>query len=124
VLLGGEVQNIGAFSQHRDLAIEFLEQSFFSVQGELTLLDYFGSIPGRADASTDAKIGDDPILSVFANIVQDQGRPSPSPEVPSANVNTVEVLVGDYWSKAVAGEGTPDALADELMDQLVPLLEN
>lgn len=123
VLLGGEVQNIGAFSKHPDLAKEFLEDSFFSVDGELTLLDTFGSIPARADAASSSKIGDDPILSVFADIVQKQGRPSPSPQVPSKNVNDVETLVGNYWSKAVSRSGTPDALAKELMTQLDPLLK-
>ncbi|WP_395244074.1 extracellular solute-binding protein [Agromyces sp. MMS24-K17] len=123
VLLGGEVQNVGAFSKHKDLAKQFLEETFFSVDGELTLLDTFGSIPARADAASSSKIGDDPILSVFADIVQQQGRPSPSPEVPSKNVNDVEVLVGNYWSKAIAGDGSPDQLADELLDQLVPLLK-
>jgi len=123
VLLGGEVQNVGAFSKNKELAQEFLESTFFSVDGQLTLLDYFGSIPARADAASDSKIGDDPILSVFVDIVQKQGRPSPSPEVPSKNVNEVEGLVGDFWSKAVAGDGTPAQLADDLMAQLVPLLK-
>jgi multiple sugar transport system substrate-binding protein len=123
VLLGGEVQNIGAFSKHADLAREFLEQSFFSVEGELTLLGTFGSIPGRADAAGDAAIGDDPILSVFANIVQTQGRPSPSPQVPSKNVNEVENLVGNYWSRAVAKDGSPSQLADDLLAELTPLLK-
>jgi multiple sugar transport system substrate-binding protein len=123
VLLGGEVQNVGAFSKNKELAQDFLESTFFSVDGELTLLDYFGSIPARADASSNAKIGDDPILSVFADIVQEQGRPSPSPEVPSKNVNEVEGLVGDFWSKAVAGDGSPQQLADDLLTQLVPLLK-
>lgn len=123
VLLGGEVQNIGAFSKNKELAQDFLKATFFSVSGQLTLLDYFGSIPARADAASDAKIGDDPILSVFADIVQQQGRPSPSPEVPSKNVNEVEGLVGDFWSKAVAGDGAPEQLADDLMTQLVPLLK-
>lgn len=123
VLLGGEVQNIGAFSKHPDLAKEFLEDSFFSVNGELTLLDTFGSIPARADAASSSKIGDDPILSVFADIVQKQGRPSPSPQVPSKNVNDVETLVGNYWSKAVARDGAPDKLAKDLMTQLEPLLK-
>ena len=62
MLLGGEVQNVGAFSKHTELAQEFLEDTFFSVDGELTLLDTFGSIPGRADAAATPKIGDDPIL--------------------------------------------------------------
>ncbi len=123
VLLGGEVQNVGAFSKHPDLAQEFLESTFFSVDGELILLDTFGAIPARADAAGSAKISEDPILSVFADIVQKQGRPSPSPQVPSKNVNEVENLVGDYWSKAVAGDGAPDQLADDLLSQLVPLLK-
>lgn len=123
VLLGGEVQNIGAFSKHPDLAQEFLQDTFFSVDGELTLLDTFGSIPARADAAASSKIGDDPILSVFADIVQKQGRPSPSPEVPSKNVNEVENMVGDYWSRAVAGDGAPQQLADDLVTALVPLLK-
>jgi multiple sugar transport system substrate-binding protein len=122
VLLGGEVENIGAFSEHKDLAQEYLEQTFFSTSGELELLKGFGAIPTRADAAASSEISSDPILSVFADIVQKQGRPSPSPQVPSKNVNSVEVLVGDYWSKAIAGEGSPQALADELLAQLLPLL--
>lgn len=124
VLLGGEVQNIGAFSKHKDLAQEYLESTFFSTEGELELLKGFGAIPTRSDAASASEIGDDPILSVFAQIVQAQGRPSPSPAVPSANVNAVEGLVGDFWSKAIAEEGSPDQLADDLLTQLLPLLEN
>ncbi|MDQ7992674.1 MAG: extracellular solute-binding protein [Propionicimonas sp.] len=123
VLLGGEVQNVGAFSRNKDLAQDFLKETFFSVDGQLTLLEAFGSIPARADAASSSKISGDPILSVFADIVQKQGRPSPSPEVPSKSVNDVENLVGNYWSKAIAGQGAPDVLAGELMDQLVPLLK-
>ena len=123
VLLGGEVQNVGAFSKHKELAQEFLKQAFFSVQGQLTLLDAFGSIPARADAGASQQIADDPVLSVFADIVQKQGRPSPSPQVPSKSVNAVENLVGNYWSKAIAKEGTPNDLAAQLMEQLVPLLK-
>lgn len=123
VLLGGEVQNVGAFSKNKELAQDFLKETFFSVDGELALLDAFGSIPAHADAAASPKISDDPILSVFADIVQKQGRPSPSPEVPSKSVNDVEVLVGNFWSKAVAGEGTPSELAGQLIDQLKPLLQ-
>ncbi|MBU5421767.1 extracellular solute-binding protein [Cellulomonas hominis] len=124
VLLGGEVQNVGAFSKNPDLAREFLEDSFFSVDGQLTLLDAFGSIPARADAAVSSQISDDPVLSVFGSIVQDQGRPSPSPEVPSASVDKVETLVGDYWSKAISGQGAPEDLASQLVEQLTPLLQD
>ena len=124
VLLGGEVQNVGAFSKNKELAQEFLEETFFSADGELALLDAFGPIPTHADAAASPKISSDPILSVFADIVQKQGRPSPSPEVPSRSVNDVETLVGNYWSKAIAGEGKPTDLANELIDQLMPLLQD
>lgn len=123
VLLGGEVQNVGAFSAHKDLAKEFLEETFFSTDGELALLSGFGAIPTRADAASSTEISSDPILSVFADIVQKQGRPSPSPDVPSKNVNAVETLVGDYWSKAIAGEASPEQLAQNLMSELQPLLK-
>lgn len=122
-LLGGEVQNIGAFSKNKELAQDYLESTFFSTEGELALLQGFGAIPTRADAASAKEISDDPILSVFAEIVRTQGRPSPSPAVPAANVNAVEGLVGDFWSKAIAGEGTPDELADQLLEQLLPLLK-
>lgn len=124
VLLGGEAQNVGAFASDPELAREYLEETFFSVEGQLVLLDSFGSIPARADAAADSSIGDDPILSVFADIVQKQGRPSPSPAVPSAHVQEVETLVGQYWSQAIAGSGAPDQLATELVDQLQPLLQD
>lgn len=123
VLLGGEVQNVGAFSQHKDLAKQFLEETFFSTDGELDLLQGFGAIPTRADAASSSSISGDPILSVFADIVQKQGRPSPSPQVPSKNVNAVETLVGNYWSKAISGDGQPDQLAGDLITQLTPLLK-
>jgi len=32
--------------------------------------------------------------------------------------------VGDFWSKAIAEEGSPDQLADDLLTLLLPLLEN
>ncbi len=123
VLLGGEVQNVGAFSQNKELAKQFLEETFFSTDGELALLKGFGAIPTRADAASATEISSDPILSVFADIVKNQGRPSPSPDVPSKNVNAVETLVGDFWSKAIAGEDAPDKLAADLMTQLEPLLK-
>ncbi|PKQ26809.1 MAG: hypothetical protein CVT64_03740 [Actinobacteria bacterium HGW-Actinobacteria-4] len=124
VLLGGELQNIGAFSEHPDLAREFVEMTFFSAEGQLLLLENFGTIPARGDAAASPLIGDNPILSGFVAIVQQQGRPSPSPEVPSASVNEVENLVGNYWSRAIARDGDPRGLAADLIAQLLPLLED
>ena len=42
---------------------------------------------------------------------------------PDGAIMSVETLVGNYWSKAVAGDGKPDQLADDLIKQLVPLLK-
>jgi multiple sugar transport system substrate-binding protein len=123
VYLGGEVQNVGAFSENKALAQEYLEQEFFSKQGQLTLLDAFGSIPARADAAADDKVGSDPILSQFAAILQDDGHTSPDPAIPSENVAKVLQTVGESWSAAVAGSGTPEQLSSDLMTTLTPLLQ-
>jgi multiple sugar transport system substrate-binding protein len=123
VYLGGEAQNIGAFSHNPELAKEYLEQEFFSAQGELTLLDSFGSIPARADAAADPKVSDDPILSVFSDIVAANGHPSPDPAIPAQNVAEVLQTVGESWSAAIAGNGTPEEISAQLMNQLTPLLQ-
>lgn len=122
VYLGGEAQNIGAFSKNPDLAKQYLEQEFFSKQGELTLLDAFGSIPARADAASDAKVSGDPILSVFSDIVAKNGHTSPDPAIPSKNVAKVLQTVGEQWSAAIAGTGDPASLSQSLMGELTPLL--
>lgn len=122
-LLGGENISIGAFSDNQDLALEYVAQEFWSVDGELKLLDGFGSIPARADAADNEKISSDPILSQFARVVSEQGFPSPSPDVPAENVNQVELLVGQYWSEAIAGSGTPEDLANSLIEEITPLIK-
>jgi multiple sugar transport system substrate-binding protein len=122
VYLGGEVQNVGAFSKNKELAQEYLEQEFFSKKGQLTLLDAFGSIPSRADAAADEKVGSDPVLSQFATILQDNGHTSPDPAIPSENVAKVLQTVGESWSAAVAGNGSPEQLSSDLMTTLTPLL--
>ncbi len=122
VYLGGEVQNVGAFSKNRDLAQEYLEQEFFSKKGELTLLDAFGSIPSRADAASDEKVSSDPVLSQFASILKDNGHTSPDPAIPSENVAKVLQTVGESWSAAIAGNGTPEQLSSDLLTTLTPLL--
>lgn len=122
VYLGGEAQNIGAFSKHKELAQEYLEQEFFSKAGELTLLDAFGSIPARADAAADAKVSESPILSQFADIVAKNGHASPDRAIPSASVAKVLQVVGEHWSSAIAGTGTPEEISSDLMTQLQPLL--
>jgi multiple sugar transport system substrate-binding protein len=122
VYLGGEAQNIGAFSKNKELAQEYLEQEFFSKAGELTLLDAFGSIPARADAAADEKVSGNPILSQFADIVAKNGHASPDRAIPSASVAKVLQVVGEHWSSAVAGTGTPEEISSDLMTQLDPLL--
>lgn len=122
VYLGGEVQNVGAFSKNKDLAQEYLEQEFFSKQGQLTLLDAFGSIPARADAASDEKVSSDPVLSQFATILQENGSTSPDPAIPSENVAKVLQTVGESWSAAIAGNGTPEEISSQLLDTITPLL--
>lgn len=124
VYLGGEVQNVGAFSKSKELAQQYLDQEFFSKKGQLTLLKAFGSIPARADAGTDPAISGDPVLSVFSKIVTNDGHMSPDPAIPPKNVAKVLQTVGAQWSAAVAGNGSPEELSSQLMSQLTPLLAN
>lgn len=123
IYLGGEAQNIGAFSKNKTLAEEYLKQEFFSKKGELALLSAFGSIPARADVASDSAISDDPVLSVFSKIVKDDGHTSPDPAIPSANVAKVLATVGASWSAAIAGNGTPEQISSDLMSKLKPLLK-
>lgn len=123
IYLGGEAQNIGAYSKNKALAQQYLEQEFFSKQGELTLLKAFGSIPARADVAEATQVKDDPILSVFSSIVAKNGHASPDRAIPSKNVATVLQIVGESWSAAIAGTGTPDQISSDLLTKLKPLLE-
>ncbi len=123
IYLGGEAQNIGAFSKNKELAQQYLEQEFFSKQGELTLLKAFGSIPARADVAEAPQVKDDPILSVFSSIVAKNGHASPDRAIPSKNVATVLQTVGESWSAAIAGTGTPDQISSDLLNKLEPLLK-
>ncbi|MBF4595714.1 extracellular solute-binding protein [Curtobacterium flaccumfaciens] len=123
IYLGGEAQNIGAFSKNKELAQQYLEQEFFSKQGELTLLKAFGSIPARADVAEDPQVKDDPILSVFSSIVAKNGHASPDRAIPSKNVATVLQTVGESWSAAIAGTGTPKQISHDLLNKLKPLLK-
>jgi multiple sugar transport system substrate-binding protein len=123
VYLGGEAQNLGAFSKNKELAQEYRQHEFVSKAGELTLLDAFGSIPARADAAADTKVSGHPILSQFAALLQDDGHTSPDPAIPSENVAKVLQTVGESWSAAVAGSGSPEQLSNDLMTTLTPLLQ-
>lgn len=124
IYLGGEVQNVGAFSKNKTLAEDYLKQEFFSSKGELTLLDSFGSIPARADAASNAKVKDDPILSVFSDIVAKNGHTSPDPAIPAKNVAKALQLGGEEWSAAIAGTSSPNDIAKDYMSKLDPLLAN
>ncbi|GAA3894288.1 sugar ABC transporter substrate-binding protein [Leifsonia kafniensis] len=122
VYLGGEAEGIGAFSTHPDLAWKYLQETYYSAEGQAIALADVGSIPSRLDAAADKAVTDDPLLSAFATSIATNGANYPSAAVPPANVADQQLVVGQAWSSVIGGSATPAAAAEKLMGQLTPLL--
>lgn len=122
VYLGGEAQAIGAFSDDPDLAWSYLEETFYSKEGELAALDLVGSIPTRADAASDDAISSDPYLSAFATAIAEQGAPFPDTAIPSKNNEAAILANGQAWSAALGGQTTPEQAAADFIDAIEPLM--
>lgn len=123
VYLGGEAQAIGAFSDSPDLAWEYLEETFFSADGQLTALENVGSIPTRADAAGDDAIASDPYLSAYSEAIARQGAPFPDTVIPPENNEAVILANGQAWSAALGGQTTPEQAAADFLAALEPLLK-
>ncbi|WP_165068798.1 sugar ABC transporter substrate-binding protein [Marisediminicola senii] len=122
VYLGGEGQGIGAFSENPDVAWNYLEETYFSPEGQQIALTTAGSLPSRADAADDDAIAADPILAAFASSITDLGANYPSTAVPAESVADQQLSVGQTWSAVISGQTSPSDAADELIDTLTPLL--
>jgi multiple sugar transport system substrate-binding protein len=120
--LGGEAQAIGNFSAKKDLAWDYLAETFLSKQGQLEALTAVGSIPTRIDAAADPAIAADPYLSEFAAAVAEQGARFPDAAMPPENVDSILDLNGKAWSAALSGQQSPEAAASEFVSKLEPLL--
>lgn len=123
VYLGGEAEAVGAFSKNPDLAWEYLTETFFSKDGQLTALAKVGSIPTRSDAAGDDAISSDPYLSAYSEAIAKQGAPFPDTVIPPANNEAVILANGQAWSAALGGQTTPQKAADDFLAALKPLLK-
>ncbi|MBG6237858.1 multiple sugar transport system substrate-binding protein [Mycetocola sp. CAN_C7] len=122
VYLGGEGQGIGAFSKNPELAWKYLEETYFSEEGQAIALENVGSIPSRGDAASAPEITDDPILAAFAESLAANGANYPAPAVPAESVADQQLVVGQVWSAVIGGQMTPEEAAAKLIADLEPLL--
>jgi multiple sugar transport system substrate-binding protein len=122
VYLGGEGEAIGAFSKNPDLAWKYLQQTYFSAEGQLIALKDVGSIPSRSDAASDNAVTDDQLLGAFAKAIADNGANYPATAVPPASVADQQLAVGQAWSAVIGGQSSPAEAAAKLISQLTPLL--
>lgn len=122
VYLGGEGQGIGAFSKNPELAWQYLEETYFSEEGQAIALTGVGSIPSRGDAASAPEITEDPILAAFAQSLADNGANYPAPAVPAEAVADQQLAVGQVWSAVIGGQMTPADAAAKLIADLEPLL--
>ncbi|WP_382308150.1 extracellular solute-binding protein [Herbiconiux sp. UC225_62] len=122
VYLGGEGEGIGAFAKNPDLAWQYLQETYFSSDGQLLALADSGTIPARADTATDAAVTGDPLIKPFADSVAAQGANYPSDAIPPASVADVQLAGGQAWSSVIGGAATPEQAADKFLSTLQPLL--
>ncbi|TFD54169.1 sugar ABC transporter substrate-binding protein [Cryobacterium sp. Hh7] len=122
VYLGGEGQSIGAFSANPELAWDYLEQTYFSEEGQAIALSGVGSIPSRLDAASAPEVTEDPILAAFAQSIEENGANYPARAVPAVSVADQQLVVGQIWSAVIGGQMTPSEAATKLVTDLEQLL--
>jgi len=123
VYLGGEGEAVGAFSKHKDLAWQYLKETYFSAQGQLIALKDVGSIPSRNDAAQDPAVTNDELLKPFAETIAKMGANYPAEVVPPKSVADVELTLGQAWSSVLAGQTSPESTASKAVSTLQGLLQ-
>lgn len=118
VYLGGEGQAIGAFSQNPELAWQYLSETFYSREGQVSAVSTVGYIPARTDAAADPVVTDNELLQPFATTVDEAGATYPSAAIPPESVADVQTTVGQSWSAALGGQQAPEQAAQSVMGLL------
>lgn len=121
VYLGGEAEGIGKYSKNPSLAWKYLEDTFFSQQGQLLALKDEGSIPSRKDAAADPLVSGNRLLKPFADTISRYGATYPANAVKPTSVNDQQLAVGQAWSSVIAGT-SPQTAAKTLMAKLPSML--
>jgi multiple sugar transport system substrate-binding protein len=122
VYLGGEGEGIGAFSKNPDLAWEYLQETYYSNEGQLIALNDSGTIPARADTAADPAVTSNPLIKPFADSVAAQGANYPSDAIPPASVADVQLAGGQAWSSVIGGAASATDAADKFVAALQPLM--
>ena len=123
VYLGGEGQGIGAFSDDPDLAWEYLDETYFSVEGEVLAAELVGSIPARLDAAQDEAVTGNPLLEPFAQTIADNGANYPAANIPPEAVADLQLTVGQAWSSVLGGQTSPAEAATSTVTKLEGLIQ-
>jgi ABC-type glycerol-3-phosphate transport system substrate-binding protein len=118
VYLGGEGEAIGASSDNKDLAWEYLKETYFDAQGQLIPVNDVGSIPSRRDVASDKAVTGNSLLSPFAHTIAEYGANYPSSAIPPKGVADVELAMGKAWSSVLGGQQSPDAAASDVVRRL------
>ncbi|GAA4417236.1 sugar ABC transporter substrate-binding protein [Georgenia halophila] len=122
VYLGGEGVGIGASADDPELAWEYLTETYYSVEGQLLALDLVGSIPARQDAAQDPAVTENPMIAPFATTISEMGAIYPPDAIPPEAVADVQTSMGQMWSSALGGQGSPEDLAGQMTSELESLI--
>jgi multiple sugar transport system substrate-binding protein len=121
VYLGGEAEGIGKYSKDPSLAWKYLQDTFYSKQGQLVALKDEGSIPSRTDAAASPQVKNNALLQPFAASISKYGATYPDNAVKPSSVNDQQLAVGQAWS-AVIGGTAPSQAATTLFGSLPSML--
>lgn len=109
---GGEGFGIGATSEHKDLAWQFLEEAVLSPEAGETIFATAGSIPVRADvAQTLAEEGDE-YVAPFLAAAQTTGQWPDNTETAAAQTALGTAVSGVISGQLAATQGSAQAQAD------------
>lgn len=122
IYLGGEAEGIGAFSKNPDIAWKYLEETYFSYEGQIIALNVVGSIPSRADAGADDAVSSNELIAAFAYEVANNGGKYPPAVVKPEGVTNLQLVGGQIWSAVIAGQTSPKDAAAELIKKVQPYL--
>src|SRR5699024_7407954 len=108
VFPGGEGIAIGAFSDHPDLAWEYIRQAFLSEEGSQLNYENSGQIPLRSDVAGEIDFEENPLILPFVEATQDTGA---WPE--NENTAQMQMAFGQAISSLISGQTTATDAAQE-----------
>lgn len=116
-VIGGELVALGANSKNKDLAWAFVQETYLSKQGGLDAVTA-GSIPLRSDLAEEPSVTENEKLADFTKIASGS---VPTPLVKGAG--KVSASIGDAFNQLVAGKFTAQQAAEQIAEQVPPLIE-